>query len=339
MNIIEAQNLTKEYKRFKRFPGFWGAMRTLMTQQYSKVPAVNDLSFKINAGETVGYLGPNGAGKSTMIKMLTGILVPTAGQLFVRGKIPHQSRMENARKMGVVFGQRSQLWWELPMIDSFEVHRHVYKIDEKTYKKNLDFCTELLDLGSFLNSPVRQLSLGQRMRAEIAISLLHDPEILFLDEPTIGLDVLAKDNIRQFLRKVNQEKNVTILLTTHDLQDIEEVCSRMLIVNKGNLVYDGTTMKLRENLGNLRKIRVELKENLDKLVINDLTFQNGDGNIKYLIYERELTNILEVIDYLSQKYTVIDLSIEAASIEDVIRRLYHQLGASNMNELNRGVIS
>lgn len=325
MNIIEVDHLNKEYKRYKRYDGFLGAMRTLVTKEYTTIEAVKDLSFDIQAGETIGYLGPNGAGKSTMIKMLTGILVPTSGQVTVRGKVPHLNRKENASKIGVVFGQRSQLWWELPVIDSFDVHRHVYKIDEHTYKKNLEFCIELLGLQPFINSPVRQLSLGQRMRAEITLALLHDPDILFLDEPTIGLDVLAKDSIREFLSKVNKEKNTTILLTTHDLQDIEEICSRMLIVNKGDLIYDGDSVSLRKQLGDLRKMRIEFKEDPGRIDIPGIHLKSGEGKVKDFVIERETTNILDLIKEVSSRYNIVDLSIEEANIEDIIRKFYQEI--------------
>ena len=325
MSIIKVNQLSKEYRRYKRYDGFLGALRTLVTKEYSTVHAVNNLSFDIKAGETIGYLGPNGAGKSTMIKMLTGILVPTSGEVKVRGTVPHLNRKENAGKIGVVFGQRSQLWWELPVIDSFDVHRHVYKIEESTYKQNLEFCIELLDLQPFLNSPVRQLSLGQRMRAEITLALLHDPDILFLDEPTIGLDVLAKDSIRDFLSEVNKEKNTTIFLTTHDLQDIEEICSRMLIVNKGDLIYDGDSSSLRRQLGDLRKMRIEFSEDPGQIYIPGILQKTEKGKVKDFVIEKETTNVLEVITEISSRYHIVDLSIEEANIEDIIRRFYQEI--------------
>ncbi|MBB3353639.1 ABC-type uncharacterized transport system ATPase subunit [Rhizobium sp. BK049] len=217
--LIEARGVSKRFRQHKRFPGLIGAFKTLVTSEYTEVKAVSDISFDITAGEAVGYLGPNGAGKSTMIKMMTGILVPSSGTLSVLGRTPHLSRMDNAREIGVVFGQRSQLWWDLPLIDSFTLHQRIYDIPAARYTNNLRQFSELLDLSPFLDRAVRQLSLGQRMRAEIVMSLLHDPKILFLDEPTIGLDVVAKDAVRRFLAEINRERGVTIILTTAGHRD------------------------------------------------------------------------------------------------------------------------
>lgn len=325
MAIIEVNQLKKEYKQYKRFPGVIGALKTLFTQQYSIVPAVQDISFRIEAGEAVGYLGPNGAGKSTMIKMMTGILVPTSGDLRVRETIPHESRKQNAQKMGVVFGQRSQLWWELPAIDSFDVHRHIYKIPEDKYNANVTLFTELLQLESFLQTPVRQLSLGQRMRVEIAMALLHDPDLLFLDEPTIGLDVVAKDNIRHFLKTVNKEKKVTIILTTHDLKDIEEICPRMLIVDEGKLVYDGSVDELRSHVGETRKVSIQFANDPGHISITGASLLEDKGIRKEYAFQKETSNILDILSSLSEKYEVVDISMEDPDIEEVIRTLYRQL--------------
>jgi len=268
MAIIEVQDVTRLFRQYRRYPGIIGAFRSLVTREYTEERAVDGISFSIQEGEAVGYLGPNGAGKSTMIKMMTGILVPTSGDVRVMGRIPHKERRINAQRIGVVFGQRSQLWWDLPVIDSFELHKRIYKLTDAQYRHNLDFCMELLGLAEFAHKPVRQLSLGQRMRVEIAMALLHEPAILFLDEPTIGLDVMAKDHIRKFLRNVNQEKKTTIILTTHDMKDIEEICPRMIIVNKGNLVYDGSVAALRAKLGqadiesDIRALYIQLEDEL-----------------------------------------------------------------------------
>ncbi|MBL4645080.1 MAG: ATP-binding cassette domain-containing protein, partial [Rhizobiales bacterium] len=215
--IISANGVKKYFRQHKRFPGFRGALKTLFTSEYTEVKAVDGISFTIDAGEAVGYLGPNGAGKSTMIKMLTGILLPTSGDISVLGRVPHKQRMINAHEIGVVFGQRSQLWWDLPVIDSFKLHQSIYDIPEALYRQNLTHFSAMLNLEPFLDRAVRQLSLGQRMRCEIVMALLHDPKILFLDEPTIGLDVVAKDAVRKFLAEMNRERGVTIILTTHDL--------------------------------------------------------------------------------------------------------------------------
>jgi ABC-2 type transport system ATP-binding protein len=255
--IIEAKDVSKVFRQHKRFPGVAGALRSLFTRQFTEVVAVKDVSFAIESGEAVGYLGPNGAGKSTMIKMLTGILVPSSGAASVLNRTPHLERMRNAAEIGVVFGQRSQLWWDLPVIDSFELHRRIYKIPPQRYRANLDAMTGMLELGPFLDRAVRQLSLGQRMRAELVMALLHDPKVVFLDEPTIGLDVMAKDAVRRFLREINLQRGVTIILTTHDLHDIERICPRLIMVDDGRLLFDGELRKLREALGTRRRLKLE----------------------------------------------------------------------------------
>jgi ABC-2 type transport system ATP-binding protein len=255
--LISARSVSNRFRQHKRFPGFLGALKTLVTTEYSEVEAVRDVSFDIAAGEAVGYLGPNGAGKSTMIKMMTGILVPSDGTLSVLGRTPHQHRMVNARDIGVVFGQRSQLWWDLPVRDSFDLHRRIYDIPAARYADNLAQFCELLDLTPFLDRAVRQLSLGQRMRAEMVMALLHDPKILFLDEPTIGLDVVAKDAVRKFLARINRERGVTIILTTHDLQDIESICPRLIMVDQARLIFDGALKDLRASMGSGRRLTLE----------------------------------------------------------------------------------
>jgi ABC-2 type transport system ATP-binding protein len=327
MNIIEAADISKHYRQYKRFPGLSGALRSLVTRQYTEEKAVQHITFSIAEGEAVGYLGPNGAGKSTMIKMLTGILVPTAGQLSVLGNVPHRARRQNAAQIGVVFGQRSQLWWDLPLSDSFDLHRYIYKLTPQQFKANLDFCTELLSLDRFIHKPVRQLSLGQRMRAEIAISLLHEPKLLFLDEPTIGLDVMAKDEIRKFLRTVNQEKKVTILLTTHDMQDIEEICPRMLVVSGGKLVYDGSVTELRSRLGQERQVTIEFRHDPGAIEWPGVTLLHDYGLRKTFLFERGEASAFDTLSALAVHYPIADVSLEDADIETVIRRLYTQLAA------------
>lgn len=327
MNIIEVSNITKQYRQYKRFPGIRGAFRSLVTREFTEESAVQDISFSIREGEAVGYLGPNGAGKSTMIKMMTGILVPSSGKLTVFGRTPHLHRKQNAQQIGVVFGQRSQLWWDLPLSDSFDLHRYIYRLTEKQYRDNLNLFTELLSLQSFIHKPVRQLSLGQRMRAEIAISLLHEPKILFLDEPTIGLDVMAKDQIRTFLRTVNQEKKVTIILTTHDMKDIEEICPRMIVVSKGNMVYDGTVSELRSRLGNERLVTIQYKHDPGTIVHSGIQLLKDEGLRKTFLIETHDTTTLDQISKLTASYSVEDISLTDMDIESVIRKLYHQLEA------------
>ncbi len=256
MSQIEARAVSKRFRQHRRFPGFLGALKTLVTAEYTEVAAVTEVSFTVAAGEAVGYLGPNGAGKSTMIKMMTGILVPTGGEVRLLGRVPNENRMSNAREIGVVFCQRSQLWWDLPVIDSFALHQRIYKIPDQRYRDNLKMFAQMLGLGPFLERAVRQLSLGQRMRCEIVMALLHDPKVLFLDEPTIGLDVVAKDAVRKFLAEINRSRGVTVILTTHDLQDIEHICPRLIMVDEGKLLYDGELRRLRAALGSKRRLRL-----------------------------------------------------------------------------------
>lgn len=327
MSIIQLTDVVKEYKQYQRFSGFWGSFRSLFTRQYTVQRAVDGITCSIEQGEAVSYLGPNGAGKSTMIKMLTGILVPTSGNILVRGTIPHKNRKENARKMGVVFGQRTQLWWDLPVMDSFDLHKDIYKIDHQAYKRNLHFCEELLQMTEFIHKPVRQLSLGQRIRAEIAMALLHEPDILFLDEPTIGLDMEAKDRIRQFLKTVNRENKVTIILTSHDLQDIEEICQRAIIVNKGTLVYDGDLAQLKDQMDRTKKMIVEFETDPGRIHLQGADLVRDEGLVKHFQFDRDVHSAFDLIAELSP-FPVKDISLEEPGIEEVLRTFFRQLGGS-----------
>lgn len=330
MDIISVNDITKIYRQYRRFPGLIGSVRSLFTREYIEEMAVRHLSFSIKEGEAVGYLGPNGAGKSTMIKMMTGILVPTAGELRVLGSVPHQARKVNSRQIGVVFGQRSQLWWDLPVKDSFDLHKYIYKIPAATFENNLEFCMELLSIKDFIQKPVRQLSLGQRMRVEMAMALLHEPKILFLDEPTIGLDVIAKDQIRQFLRTVNRDKKVTIVLTTHDMKDIEEICPRMIVVNKGSVVYDGSVVELRSRLGNERQVVIDFREEPGLIDMPGITLLQEEGLRRTYSFAKSDASVFDLVSRIAAKYPVEDASIESADIDSVIRRLYHQLAEADL---------
>lgn len=249
MEIIRAENLTKEFKLFRRREGLKGAFKDLFHRDYQILKAVDHINLRVQQGEIIGYIGANGAGKSTTIKMLTGILVPTSGDLYVNGFCPFKEREKYTFQIGVVFGQRSQLWWDIAVIESFRLLHKIYHVPEAEFKKRLDYFQEILDLRDLLHLPVRKLSLGQRMRCELAAALLHNPPVLFLDEPTIGLDVLAKARIRDFLREINQNHKTTIMLTTHDLGDIEALCSRVVILDKGQILFDGTLAELRSKWG------------------------------------------------------------------------------------------
>lgn len=325
MDIIQVENLSKYYKTYKRFPGLMGSFKTLFTREFDLTKGVDEISFTIKQGEAVGYLGPNGAGKSTMIKMLTGILVPTSGKIIVDGMIPHQNRKQLAKNIGVVFGQRSQLWWDIPVIDSFELHKYIYRIPDKEYKKRLNTYIDILDMSSFIHKAVRQLSLGQRMRAEIALALIHEPKLLFLDEPTIGLDVVGKHKIRTFLSYINEEKNTSIILTTHDLKDIEEVCSRIMIVNNGRSYYDGPVSELSGKIDKIRKkVIVVFRNNPGDIFIPNGMIVKDDGTRKLIEFEED-TDIINALNSITETNEIIDISIENADIEEVVRSFFHQI--------------
>ena len=320
--LISARAVSKRFRQPRRFPGFLGALKSLVTAEYTEVEAVRDVSFDIAEGEAVGYLGPNGAGKSTMIKMMTGILVPSAGELSVLGRTPHQHRMANARDIGVVFGQRSQLWWDLPVRDSFDLHRRIYDIPAARYADNLAQFSELLDLTSFLDRAVRQLSLGQRMRAEMVMALLHDPKVLFLDEPTIGLDVVAKDAVRKFLARINRERGVTIILTTHDLQDIESICPRLIMVDQAKLIFDGALKDLRASMGTRRRLTLEFATDPGRLELETARLSSDEGLLKHYLIEREEVSLVDVLAEIGRDRALKDIVLEEPNIEEVIRTFY-----------------
>lgn len=320
--IISASGVGKTFRQLKRQSGFGGAIRSLFSRDYAEIRAVDSISFAIEPGEAVGYLGPNGAGKSTMIKMMTGILTPSAGSLSVLGREPHANRMVNAREIGVVFGQRSQLWWDLPVRDSYDLNRHIYDIPEARFADNLAFLTAMLDMAPYLDRPVRQLSLGQRMRAEIALALLHDPKILFLDEPTIGLDVVAKDAVRRFLSEVNKQRGTTIILTTHDLVDIEEICPRLIMVDDGKLLFDGELKRLRATLGSRRRLTLEFATDPGPLALSTATLAADEGTTKHYLLENETVSLLDVLGELGRGHGLKDVKLEEPDIEEVIRTFY-----------------
>ena len=285
------------------------------------VHAIRDLSFDINAGEMVGYIGPNGAGKSTTIKALTGILVPTGGAVRVVGLDPSRNRVELARRIGVVFGQRSTLWWDLPLIDSFELLQKMYRIPMPRYRENLDRFVEILDLSTQLDTPVRQLSLGQRMRGDITAALLHDPEVLYLDEPTIGLDVVSKGRLREFLRSLNAERNTTLMLTTHDLQDIEALCERVIVIDHGTSVYDGSLGGLHAQGGSTRTLVVDLVDEAPPIDVPGAQVRRVEGPRQWLSFPTD-ASAAPIVAAVAASYDVADLSIQEPDIEDVIRELY-----------------
>lgn len=341
MPIISVRHLGKDYRQVKQVDGRFGAVRTLFTRQAITRTAVDDVSFDVKAGEAVGYIGPNGAGKSTTIKMLTGILVPTRGDIKVLGVTPHENRRRNASRIGVVFGQRSQLWWDLPVTESFELHRHMYVIPADRYRSMRALCIELLGLSDLLQSPVRQLSLGQRMRCELAMALLHEPDILFLDEPTIGLDIEAKDRIRDFLRMINRELQTTIILTTHDLADIEQICLRIVVINRGMLIHDGTIQALKTQLGGQRQVTIDFEEDPGAVEVPQALLLRDQGRRKVYAVDRSVESTLALVNTVADRHSVQDIAFAEPAIEDVIRALYAGLGevmpeAEELDKWSRG---
>jgi ABC-2 type transport system ATP-binding protein len=322
--MIHVENLQKHFRVNKHRRGLGGAVRNLFSREYKLVRAVDGISFHIAPGELVGYLGPNGAGKSTTLKMLTGLLVPTSGDLRVNGYVPWRERKTYVARIGAVFGQRTTLWWDLPVIESLDLLQHIYKIPTDRFRRNLALFRELLDLDPFLNTPVRSLSLGQRMRADICAALLHDPVLLLLDEPTIGLDVVAKERIRQFIRHMNRERDVTVLLTTHDLSDVEKLCDRVMIIDQGRLLYDGPLATLRDRFGGKRELVVDFAEEYADVSAPGAMVSERDGPRAVYQFERAATTASELISTLSSRYRIRDLSVREPDIEDTIRRIYEE---------------
>jgi ABC-2 type transport system ATP-binding protein len=324
MSIIEVKNLHKDFMVAKRETGVLGSVRSLFKRQFIKKEAVKDISFSIKKGEMVGYIGPNGAGKSTTIKMLTGILVPSSGSITVNGIVPYEERQKNAQNIGVVFGQRTQLWWDLPTVESFELLKAIYQVSNERYKQNMDIFQEILGLDEFLNTPVRQLSLGQRMRADIAASLLHDPQILFLDEPTIGLDVVAKEKMRTFIQEINRERQVTVILTTHDMEDIEKLCNRMILIDHGQKVYDGEIASVKERFGKVRTLVVDVENGDAQFNIAGAEVFKQESNRIWLRFNRDEISASELIVRITQNHNIKDLTVEEPAIESIISRIYQE---------------
>lgn len=320
--IIETEGATKWFAQKVPQSGFTGRLRNFLKPVTRDVKAVDGISFAIEAGEAVGYLGPNGAGKSTMIKMLTGVLVPTAGSVHVLGRVPHEERIVNARDIGVVFGQRSQLWWDLPLFESFELHRRIYRIAKGRFDLARADLVDMLQIAPFLERPVRQLSLGQRMRGEIAMTLLHEPKILFLDEPTIGLDVVAKDVVRKLLSRINRERGTTIMLTTHDLRDIEEICPRLVMVDDGKLLFDGPLAKLNASFGARRKLTLEFASEPVTVMLAGAEPTGGEGVIRTFLMSDDRRSLVDIIAALKSDAELVDVHLHEPDIEEVIRTYY-----------------
>ena len=326
--MIVVENLEKIFKKPIRKPGIIGMFKTLFSRKYETKVAVNKINFTINEGEIVGYIGSNGAGKSTTIKMMCGILNPTSGKVLINGIEPYKKRQTVAKQIGVVFGQKTQLWWDIPLIESFNVLKEIYLISDEEYKERFDFLQEVLDIKDFINQPVRTLSLGQRMRADLAASLLHNPKILFLDEPTIGLDVLVKEKIRNAILMMNKKYNTTVILTTHDMSDIEMLCNRIVMIEKGNIIYDGSLKDIKNKFGDLRTLNIQLDTtsiNLDELkTFNDQVnyeFENGTLIAKF---DAAKVSLDKVINEILKKFTIKDMKIKELTIEDIAKEMYRK---------------
>ncbi len=335
MLAIDVQDLRKEFKVQKNREGLGGALKDLFRREYSSVTAVKDITFQIPQGEICGYIGENGAGKSTTIKMLTGILVPTSGYMNVNGFVPFKEREKFVRGIGVVFGQRSQLWWDIGVIESFRLLRKVYRVPEADFRSRLDELVERLQLGELLNRPVRKLSLGQRMRCELVASLLHDPSILFLDEPTIGLDIVVKTEIREFLKKVNREQGTTILLTTHDLQDIEALCSRVIMLDDGRIIYDGSLEELKSRWSKGREIRFQFGSEPDPAALRERTSDLGGvawtigGDLTAAMWLPHSVNVSEALArVVGGAADIRDIQIVETNTDEIVREIYSSGSAS-----------
>lgn len=329
--MIKAKNLRKEFKKAIKEPGIKGNIKSLLNPQYEQVVAVKDISFEVDKGEILGFIGPNGAGKSTVIKMLTGILTPTSGFCSIEGCNPQKDRESYVREIGVVFGQRTQLWWDLPLSETYKVLKEIYEVPDDKYKKQMSFLNEVLNLESFITSPVRTLSLGQRMRADIAASLLHSPKVLFLDEPTIGLDVVVKENIRKALEYVNKHDKTTMILTTHDLADIEILSNRIVMIDKGSNVFDGTIIDLKRKYGKIRELNFKIESDIVSTVLDysehfmdsGATFDvEVNGRKVKVRFNPELVSVAEVLSYTLKKVNVKDIFVSDLGVEEIIRNIY-----------------
>lgn len=329
--MIYVENLKKEFKKTIKDPGLRGSIKSFIKPKNEIITAVNDISFHVPKGEILGFIGPNGAGKSTVIKMLTGILTPSSGRCEINGQIPYKNRKNYVKEIGVVFGQRTQLWWDLALRETYSVLKEIYEVDDESFKKRMAFLNEVLELEDFITSPVRTLSLGQRMRADIAASLLHSPKVLFLDEPTIGLDVVVKDNIRKAIKQINQEENTTVILTTHDLQDVENLCDRIVMIDKGVKVFDGDISDLKRRFGQTRELRfvpenIDITEKLDykkefKLSDDDIEIENNGVSVSVRFNSSKIS-VERMLNFTLSRTHVKDINVTDADIEEIIKGIY-----------------
>lgn len=328
MAMIEVSCLRKDFVKIIKEPGLKGAIRSFIHPEKQIFEAVKDLSFEVPKGQILGFIGANGAGKSTTIKMLTGILKPTSGFCRINGKIPQENRQDYVKDIGVVFGQRTQLWWDLALQETYSVLKEIYDVPDAVFQKRMDFLNDVLDLKEFIKDPVRTLSLGQRMRADIAASLLHNPKVLFLDEPTIGLDVSVKDNIRRAITQINQEEETTILLTTHYLSDIEQLCDRIFMIDKGQEIFDGTVNQLKETFGKMKTLTFELRPGQNHVVSQFVGISDIHVTRKELLlniqYDSSRYQTADIIQKTLSDFAIRDLKMTDVNIEDIIRRFYRK---------------
>lgn len=325
---MTVSHLNKTFRVAKKPQGRFATVRSFWERETISVQAVQDINFVIRRGELVGYLGPNGAGKSTTLKMLTGILVPTAGEVQVNGRVPWRERRAHVAHIGAVFGQRNTLWWDLPVIESLELLKHIYSVPADRYAQNVTRFRQILALDEFLHTPVRSLSLGQRMRANLAAALLHDPEVLFLDEPTIGLDVVAKERIREFIQQINRDRGTTVILTTHDLADVEKLCERVMMIDHGKLLFDGRLSELLDRFGGERELVVDFAEDYAEAqlasAVTTARLVSTEGRRAVYRFSRHDASAAHLIGALSAQFQLADLSVREPEIEDTIRRIYEQ---------------
>ena len=330
-SIIEIKDVTKEFKVLNRHEGLKGSIKDLFSRDYKVIRAVDNISMNVIQGEIVGYLGPNGAGKSTTIKMMTGVLEPTSGEILVDGNVPYKNRTKNAQNIGVVFGQRSQLWWALPLVESFKILKDIYQISDNAYNEMIELYRSLVDIEPLMHKPVRQMSLGQRTLSDILAAFLHDPKIVFLDEPTIGLDVSMKSKIRTLIHALNKEKNTTVILTTHDMGDVDALCKRIVIIDKGRMIYDNDIENLKSFFGSYRTLKVrmdgDLKETAESVqsILPDCSVTADDEWISVLVDE-DKEGVIDVLGTLQRSFGIKDMKLEEISSEDVIKKIYEEDG-------------
>ena len=340
--MIEVKNVSKEFVSPKKYPGLKGAIKGLFSNEKVAKVAVDDISFSIEKGEIVGYIGSNGAGKSTTIKMMTGILTPTKGECLIDGLNPSKNRKENAQNIGVVFGQRTQLWWDLPLSESFTILKEIYDVSDEKYQSQMDFLNEVLGLQDFFDKPVRTLSLGQRMRADLGAALLHNPKVLYLDEPTIGLDLVVKDNIRRAIKEINEKYQTTVILTTHDIGDIEELCNRIIIIDEGKKIYDGTLEHLKDTYGSKCKVAMEVKNveavrklNLAKVlgVVEEDAYTaelDEEKKIYTISFDKHKLQAPQILSAVMEVTEVTDIKLQETELAEIVKEIYNH-GANGGN--------